>query len=129
MHGVALMNLNRLGYDTLKLELQPKWLSYASPEKISGKFYTNHPIGFFIPTLIAYKIFGVSEATTRLGPLVLTLIAIICLYFALTCPQRPGGGSATREPRRGEAVVAADRLNTKASRHRYLRRKLRALSY
>lgn len=47
-------------------------------------FYTHHPSFFLIPTYIIYKIFGISEKTTRLGPFFVYLISLIIFYFSLT---------------------------------------------
>jgi len=53
-------------------------------EQIKNKgFYINHPVFFLLPTFLLYKIFGISEFTTRLSPFLMTSFAIILFYFAL----------------------------------------------
>ena len=52
-------------------------------EKIKDKFYTHHPSLFALPTFILYKLFGISELTTRGGPFLIYLLGIIFFYFAL----------------------------------------------
>lgn len=80
-NGVAAWNLVRLGVGELKLGLRTRWISEASDA--FGKFYTHHPVGFIVPTLFLYKFFGVSEATTRLGPLIMIGLALAFFYLAL----------------------------------------------
>ena len=50
---------------------------------VSQAVYTHHPQFFVLPTAIFYKLFGVSEMTTRLGLLSLMFMALIFFYFAL----------------------------------------------
>lgn len=81
-NGLAAWNWAKFGPLAMKFSLYESWLSRA--EDAQGKdFYTHHPAGFLIPTYITYKVFGVSEATTRLGPLLLTVASLAIFYFAL----------------------------------------------
>ncbi len=83
MHGIVLLNLMRFGYQNLHFGEYTEWLTDPSQSAVFGKFYAHHPNGFLIPTAILYQLFGPSETTTRLGPLILTLISIIFLYVAI----------------------------------------------
>ncbi|MFA4999991.1 MAG: glycosyltransferase [Patescibacteria group bacterium] len=49
----------------------------------TGDFYTHHPAGFIWPTVWSYKLFGVSEATTRLGPLLFMLTGFWFFAYSL----------------------------------------------
>lgn len=82
-NGIGAANLSRLGFFNLKFGLYNRWISNLSGQDLYGKFYAHHPIGFLIPTAIFYKLFGINEITTRLGPLFLSLIALILLFFAI----------------------------------------------
>jgi len=84
MHGVALLNIINLGGENMKFGLYPRFLNTVSEIPNRGGYYTHHPIGFFMPTLALYKLFGVSETTTRFGPFLLTFLSIILLFLALT---------------------------------------------
>ncbi|BCX15618.1 MAG: hypothetical protein KatS3mg097_510 [Candidatus Parcubacteria bacterium] len=46
-------------------------------------FYTHHPMFYLLPTYFLYKIFGISELTTRAGIFLMFIIGIIFFYFAL----------------------------------------------
>ncbi len=49
----------------------------------SSDFYTHHPIFYLFPIYITYKIFGISEFSTRLAPFLLFNIGIIFFFLAL----------------------------------------------
>jgi len=80
-NGLAVINFLKHGFLQLKfgvvdqmlldVSLAPKW------------FYTHHPAFFVLPTAFFYKFFGVSELTTRLGPLSFMIISIIFFAFSL----------------------------------------------
>lgn len=80
-NGVAAINLVEHGFFKLKFGVYDKMLLDA--DKAYGSFYTHHPALFVLPTALLYKFFGVSEMTTRLGPLLFMLSSIICFAFAL----------------------------------------------
>lgn len=46
-------------------------------------FYTHHPVFYLLPNYFLYKIFGVSEITTRLGIFLIFIVSIILFYFSL----------------------------------------------
>lgn len=46
-------------------------------------FYTHHPMFYILPTYFLYKIFGVSELTTRAGIFLMFILGIIFFYLAL----------------------------------------------
>lgn len=80
-NGVAARNLLRVGYLPLKFGLATSWL--GDTVSVQERFYTHHPAGFIVPTLILYEIFGVNEVTTRLGPLLLMVAGVVFFYAAL----------------------------------------------
>lgn len=78
-HGVASQNTVRFNPLQLKFGITTNWVAGPS----DAVFYTHHPAGFIWPTVISYALFGVSEASTRAGPLAITLVGIIFFFFAL----------------------------------------------
>ncbi len=46
-------------------------------------FYTHHPVFYLLPTYFLYKIFGISELTTRAGVFLMFVISIMFFYLAL----------------------------------------------
>ncbi len=80
-NGLAAWNLQKYGYLKMKFGNYPQWIDNLTDEKIT--FYTNHPSFFLLPTSFLYKFFGKSEATTRLGPLIMLLLSVIIFFFAL----------------------------------------------
>jgi 4-amino-4-deoxy-L-arabinose transferase-like glycosyltransferase len=79
--GLAAKNLAQKGVWHLKFGLYPEIIEPG--DILQGKFYANHPDGFIFLTVALYKIFGVSEATTRLGPLIMMLLALGLFAYAL----------------------------------------------
>ncbi|KKU11100.1 MAG: hypothetical protein UX65_C0001G0031 [Parcubacteria group bacterium GW2011_GWB1_46_8] len=82
-NGMAAYNWYRFGIKDLKGGLVVHWL----PEQdfLNGKivYYADHPSGFLLPTYFAYKLFGIHEWTTRVGPLSLVVLGLILFYGAL----------------------------------------------
>lgn len=81
-HGIAIQNLMRYGFSPLKFGMHDYWIRNLDPAN-PGSLNTHHPDAFIIPTLMFYKLFGASEATTRMGPLSLMVLAMIFLFCAL----------------------------------------------
>jgi 4-amino-4-deoxy-L-arabinose transferase-like glycosyltransferase len=79
--GLAAENLAKEGVWNLKFGLYPEIISPG--DILRGKFYTHHPDGFIFPTVILYKMFGTSEATTRLGPILMMIFALCLFAYAL----------------------------------------------
>ncbi|MEO0119169.1 MAG: glycosyltransferase, partial [candidate division WOR-3 bacterium] len=52
-------------------------------QNIRNDFYTHHPVFYLLPTYILYKIFGISEITTRSGVFLVYLISIVFFFLAL----------------------------------------------
>jgi len=52
-------------------------------QKINNNFYTHHPVLYLFPTYFLYKIFGISEITTRGGVFLVFLTGLIFFFFAL----------------------------------------------
>lgn len=83
-NGLAALNTLKYGIKTTKLGLYVSWLEgNKNFNDLAGNFYANHPAFFILPTIFLYKLFGVSEFTTRLGPLFLMFIAFVLFFFAL----------------------------------------------
>lgn len=80
-NGMAVINLLKFGFFDLKFGVYDKMLLDAS--SAFGSFYTHHPSFFVLPTAFFYKFFGVSELTTRLGPLSLMVVSIVLFAVAL----------------------------------------------
>ncbi|GBD34499.1 putative glycosyltransferase [bacterium HR35] len=85
-NGLAVINWLNAGIFNLKLG---KYVNGYLENKDSLKqinpkdFYTHHPVFYLLPTYFLYKIFGISEITTRGGIFLMFLISIIFLFFAL----------------------------------------------
>lgn len=80
-NGMAAQNLVNHGFFKLKFGVYDKML--LDPEKAPGGFYTHHPEFFVLPTALVYKIFGVSEVTTRLGTVLIMLLGLVAFSLAL----------------------------------------------
>ena len=79
-NGIAAENLGAHGPIALKFGFFTNWISDPSNP---GSAYTHHPSLFLIPTAIVYKIFGISETTTRLGLFLLMFASLAIFFFAL----------------------------------------------
>lgn len=80
-NGIAAVNFLRWGIFDLRFGLFTSWLT--DPASAFGNFYTHHPLFFLVPTYLFYLLFGVSETTTRLGPLSVTFLGISFFFFGL----------------------------------------------
>jgi hypothetical protein len=84
-NGLAVLNWLNVGIFNLKFG---KYVAgYLEKEnfdfqKIRKDFYTHHPVFYLFPTYFLYKIFGISELTTRAGIFIMFLIGLIFFYFA-----------------------------------------------
>lgn len=81
VNGLAAFNLAKFGFLTLKFGMVTGY--YDSVQEIGRSFYTNHPQLFVVPTAVFYKLFGVSEATTRLPSMIVGLLSLIAFYFSV----------------------------------------------
>jgi 4-amino-4-deoxy-L-arabinose transferase-like glycosyltransferase len=81
LYGLAAKNLAQKG--VWKMEFGMYDSVYRDGDVLRGNFYTDHPDGFIFPTVILYKMFGISEATTRLGPILEMLLALFLFAYAL----------------------------------------------
>jgi glycosyltransferase involved in cell wall biosynthesis len=81
LYGVAVMNWLNNGILNLKFGMYTK--DFIDSNFDPNNFYTHHPVFFLIPTYIFYKIFGISEAITRLSVFFVYLISLIIFYLAL----------------------------------------------
>ncbi len=81
LYGVAAMNWLNKGILNLKFGMYTK--DFIDSNFDPNNFYTHHPAFFLIPTYIFYKIFGISEAITRLSVFFVYLISLIIFFLAL----------------------------------------------
>ncbi len=85
-NGLAVLNWLNVGILNLKFG---KYVNgYLEKEnfnfqEIRKDFYTHHPVFYLFPTYFLYKIFGISEITTRGGVFIMFLIGLIFLFFAI----------------------------------------------
>lgn len=79
-NGIAAQNLEHSGFFHLRGGFFGTFIRDQIP---FGTAYTHHPQLFLAPTTLLYSIFGVSEATTRLGLFLFLFIALIPFFFAL----------------------------------------------
>lgn len=80
VYSLAVQNWNNEGFLNLKMGM----ITQIITDENNLSFYTHHPSGFLYPTLIIYKIFGVSEFTTRLSPIIFSVLSIIVLYLLIS---------------------------------------------
>lgn len=81
LYGLAAYNLSRFGFFKLKFGMVGNY--FESFSEIGTNFYTHHPQLFVIPTAILYRFFGVSEATTRLAGIVLSILSLAAFCWAV----------------------------------------------
>jgi glycosyltransferase involved in cell wall biosynthesis len=81
LYGLVAMNWLNKGILNLKFGMYTK--DFIDSNFDPNNFYTHHPAFFLIPTYIFYKIFGISEAITRLSVFFVYLISLIIFYLAL----------------------------------------------
>ncbi len=85
-NGLAVLNWLNIGILNLKFG---KYVNGYLEKPINNldiirkDTYTHHPVFFLFPTYFLYKIFGVSEITTRGGSFFVFIIGIIFFYLAL----------------------------------------------
>lgn len=81
LYGLAAYNLSRFGFLKLKFGMVAGY--YDSFREIGTNFYTHHPQLFVIPTALLYRFFGVSEATTRLSSILLSILSLAAFCWAV----------------------------------------------
>lgn len=79
-NGVAAMNIVNNGAWKMKFGA---YNTNLVSEPIKGSFYTHHPAGYLWPTVMTYRLFGVSEASTRLGPLIFMLFGLWAFAYGM----------------------------------------------
>lgn len=80
--GIQAINIAERGVAETRMGLYGSLLPRG--EKLErGKFYVHHPSFFVAPNVLAYKLFGVSEATTRLPSFVFLAVSLVLFFFAL----------------------------------------------
>jgi len=79
--GLAAENLAQKGIWQMKFGMYPDLIRPG--DILPGHYYIDHPDAFIFPTVFLYKFFGVSEATTRLGPILEMLLALGLFAYAL----------------------------------------------
>ena len=80
-NGIGALNMAEHGFFDMKLGNHLQRVN--SPDDIEGSYYTNHPVGFLIPSAALLNIFGQSEAAARIGPLLFMVVGIGFFYVAL----------------------------------------------
>lgn len=95
LYGLAAYNLDRFGFFKLKFGMASAY--YDSFKEIGTQFYTHHPQWFVMPTAVLYRLFGVSEAATRLPTILVSLLSLLAFYYTIYLyygRQRPAVFSA-----------------------------------
>lgn len=80
-NGIGALNMAEHGFG--KMKFGNHLMRVSASESIENSYYTNHPVGFLIPSAVLINIFGQSEAAARWGPLLFMLIGIGFFYVAL----------------------------------------------
>jgi glycosyltransferase involved in cell wall biosynthesis len=85
-NGLAVLNWLNVGI--LNLKFGKYVSSYLEKDnfdfqKIRKDFYTHHPILFLLPTYFVYKIFGVSELTTKISSFIFSVVGLIFFFLAV----------------------------------------------
>jgi dolichol-phosphate hexosyltransferase len=85
-NGLAVLNWLNVGI--LNLKFGKYVSSYLEKynfdfQKIRGGFYTHHPTFFLLPTYFVYKIFGISELTTKISSFIFSVIGLIFFFVAI----------------------------------------------
>lgn len=80
-NGIAAANLAEYGVWEMGFGLYGRLTE--DPSVVFGGAYTHHPLFFLMPTVVLYKVFGVSEAMTRLGPFLVIAASLALFAFAL----------------------------------------------
>jgi hypothetical protein len=77
LYALAAQHWLNFGILNMKFGMVIGWL-----DNLNGSvgYYTHHPSIFVIPTAIIFKLFGVSEFTTRLGPILFSIGSLIVFY-------------------------------------------------
>lgn len=78
LYGIAAYNWSNFGFLELKMGMATSWMNGLN-EKIN--YYTHHPSLFLLPTALIYKFFGFSEFTTRISPIIFSLLSIIIFFL------------------------------------------------
>lgn len=76
--GLGALNLARFGFLRLGFGIADGYVE--SVGDIGTRFYTHHPQWLIVPTAILYRLFGASDALTRLPSMLLSLVALAALY-------------------------------------------------
>ncbi len=82
-YGLAAYNQAKFGFLDLKFGMATSYFDSAQEIK-PGHFYTNHPQWFVVPTALSYKVFGLSEAATRLPIIIFALLSIVAFYLTIS---------------------------------------------
>ena len=85
-NGLAVLNWLNIGILDLKFGkyvsgyLENKNFNFQETKK---DFYTHHPVFFLIPTYFTYKIFGISELTTKISSFIFSIIGLISFFLII----------------------------------------------
>ncbi len=87
-NGLAVLNLLNIGVFDLKFGkyvggyLKKESFNFEKAKE-NHEFYAHHPMFYLYPAYFLYKIFGISETTTRGGPMIMFILGIIFFFLAL----------------------------------------------
>jgi predicted nucleic acid-binding Zn ribbon protein len=79
--GLAAYNLAKFGFIKLKFGMVTFYSN--SVAEIGKSFYTHHPQFLVLPTAVLYRLFGVSDAVTRLSSIIFSAISLVAFYFTV----------------------------------------------
>ncbi len=81
IYGLSALNWVKFNPFAMKFGMYVDWL--GNLKNAFGHFYTDHPSLFLLPTYFIYLIFGASDITTKIGPMLVTVIGLIFFFFAV----------------------------------------------
>jgi hypothetical protein len=81
LYGLGALNLAKFGFVPLKFGMATQYVD--SREQVGTQFYTHHPQWFIVPTALLYKFLGVSEWTTRLAPILFTVLSLTAFSYSV----------------------------------------------
>lgn len=81
LYGLGALNLAKFGFINLKLGMVPKYVD--SLDQLGSDYYTHHPQLFILPTAFLFKLFGASDAMTRLSSMIFALFSLVAFYLTI----------------------------------------------
>ncbi|MCL5733623.1 MAG: glycosyltransferase [Patescibacteria group bacterium] len=81
IYGLSALNWVKFNPLAMKFGMYVDWLNNL--KDAFGHFYTDHPSLFLLPTYFIYLIFGASDVTTKIGPILVTALGLVLFFFAV----------------------------------------------